>query len=168
MDKTIGNSFILTFRKATEALTKELHLEPDLESQEPTAAMASDDGETSPAPEQTPEQQRIQAALDTPEIKAVLEKIARDAVSYSARGSGPRGPPGDAGPPGPPGDTGPAGTNNASQAQAIKVKPEDISFFNPGGQYQEDIFSLGRYTIYKDIFQFSDRVDNIITTYGEE
>lgn len=164
VDKAIGTRFILIFREATKPLRRELRLEPDLENQEPTAAMSDEDRET----RQTPEQQQITATLASPAVKAAIDSMVQDIISRMALGSGPQGPPSNPGPPGPPGDTGPAGTDNASQAQAPKVKPEDIGFFDPGGEHQEDIFSLGRYTMYKDIFQFSDRVDDMIATYGEE
>jgi len=48
-----------------------------------------------------------------------------------------------------------------------KLKAEDISFFNPKVEAKDNIYTLGRYTIYNNVIEFKDRVNNIVRLYSE-
>ena len=78
------------------------------------------------------------------------------------------GPPGAPGQPGPQGDPGPPGTDVAGGGNSSALKADDIGFFDPAHEGEGPVVSVGRYSFYKDIYAFVDRIKDLVELKGED
>ena len=67
------------------------------------------------------------------------------------------GPPGERGEQG---ERGPAGFDGSGQPQ--KMKLEEIRYFDPSADGEGDVVTSGKTVVYKNVYNFNDRVKDII------
>ena len=102
-------------------------------------------------------EQETTRLMQNPTIQDMLQRMINQAVANVAT------TPGAQGPQGPPG---PAGLD--ARGNPGKLKPEDVGWFNPEAPGEGDIVADGKYTIYKDVFAFTERLADMCAHYGEE
>jgi len=69
---------------------------------------------------------------------------------------------------GPPGPPSPIGLNGAAGGNNPNLKPNDISFFDPSYKGEGAIINTRRYTFFKDVYIFINRLNNIAVIYSRE
>ncbi len=52
--------------------------------------------------------------------------------------------------------------------RSTKHKSEDIGFFDPAAEGEGDIVNAGKYVVYKDVYEFKDRIDTLVQHWTEE
>ena len=67
------------------------------------------------------------------------------------------GPPGERGEQG---ERGPTGFNGSGQPQKIKL--EEIGYFDPSADDEDDVMTSRKTIVYKNVYDFNDRVKDII------
>lgn len=72
----------------------------------------------------------------------------------------PAGPPDPPGPPGNPGLPGNDAVDNGN-GNSSQLKSDDVGFFDPAMEGEGPIVTVGRYTFYKDVYAFVDRLKDI-------
>ena len=73
------------------------------------------------------------------------------------------GPPGERGEQG---ERGPAGFDGSGQPQ--KMKLEEIRYFDPSADGEGDVVTSGKTVVYKNVYDFNDRVKDIIKQYSRK
>ena len=52
--------------------------------------------------------------------------------------------------------------------RSAKHKSEDIGFFDPAAEGEGDMVNAGKYVVYKDVYEFKDRIDTLVQHWTEE
>ena len=102
--------------------------------------------------------------INAPAIQEMMKNAGKLAVQeYIAEHPKTSGPPGERGEPG---ERGPAGLDSSGKTQ--RMKPEEIGYFEPSADGEGDVVTSGKTVVYKNVYDFSDRVKDCIEQFSEQ
>ena len=84
----------------------------------------------------------------------MMKEAIQEYIDKNPKTSGPLGERGEQG------ERGPTGFDSSGQPQ--KMKPEEIRYFDPSADGEGDVVTSGKTVVYKNVYDFNDRVKDII------
>ena len=102
------------------------------------------------------EEEHLAEIIATPAVQSVIQRIVDEMVKKNAL-------------------TPPKGEDTDKKPLVIdpsgltaKLKPEDIGYFDPTAEGEGDIVNAGKYVVYKDVYQFKERLETCVAHWKDE
>ena len=90
----------------------------------------------------------------------MMKEAVQEYIDQNPKTPGPRGERGEQG------ERGPTGFDGSRQPQKIKL--EEIGYFDPSADDEGDVMTSGKTIVYKNVYDFNNRVKDIIEQYGRK